>query len=431
MAPIDDNSVPGINVAGKNGAAFPVIGNAATGAILVASAGRGTGAISNAPKDANHVSGLVAKDKATGKAFAVQGNQDTGAIFVQDLNGGGGGGAATWGSITGDISDNAELTAELNKKANKVGDTFTGDIAISKESPSLSLAAKNANTYTIAANTIGRLSVNNTTKSTTPIVIEGDSPNEAIKVGSGTIKAKRTISVESDIGVLGFRQIRGATDISFGIGGGNEFLVWNNKTNKNVIRLAPDLSYVKIGEVAHLYGTGQPNGVVSASPGSTYTDTAVTCGAVKWIKVWGMSNTGWTVLYGDTGWRDIKALLDPFWDSTSNIQLRRIGRTVYLRSNGLKVGDNPTGARSALKTLFPGKDDMPLGFRNAGWGTCHAAVNIGGTQLGAIYSSRGAHDFSIRAVPGAGNWTKGDLCSFNMSYVTENDWPTVLPGGGE
>lgn len=54
----------------------------------------------------------------------------------------GGGGSAAWGSISGDISDNAELTTELNKKADKAGDTFTGDIAISKENPSLPLAAK-------------------------------------------------------------------------------------------------------------------------------------------------------------------------------------------------------------------------------------------------------------------------------------------------
>nr|DAR37430.1 MAG TPA: collagen triple helix repeat protein [Caudoviricetes sp.] len=134
---------------------------------------------------------------------------------------------------------------------------------------------------------------------------------------------------------------------------------------------------------------------------------------------------------GDTGWRDIKALLDPFWDSTSNIQLRRINKVVYLRSSGLKVGDNPTGARSANKQIFSGKDDMPLGFRNSGWGTAHALVNIGSIQLGAIYSYRAAHDLTIRGVPGTGNWTKGDSCAFNLSYVTENDWPTVLPGGGE
>lgn len=302
MAPTDDNSVPGINVAGKNGAAFPVMGNAATGAILVASAGRGTGAISNAPKDANHVSGLIAKDKATGKAFAVQGNKDTGAIFVQDLNGGGGGGAATWGSITGDISDNAELTRALDKKADKVINAFSG--------------------------------------------------------------------------------------------------------------------------------TGQPNGKVSAPPGSEYTDTAVTCGAVKWIKMWGTGNTGWTVLYGDTGWRDIKALLDPFWDSTSNIQLRRINKVVYLRSSGLKVGDNPgTGAHAVPKRIL--KENMfPNGFRNSGWGTGHGLVNVNGAQLGSIYSQSNSFDLSIRAIPGYDTWTKGESCSFNISYVTENDWPTILPGGG-
>lgn len=248
---------------------------------------------------------------------------------------------------------------------------------------------------------------------------------------AGTKTFKDEVVVNSDKPTLGFRQIRAGKDISWGLNSVGEFLLWDNKNNVNVCRIDPDLKYVKIGDIQHLYGTGQPNGVISAPPGSTYTDKAVTCGAVKWIKMWGTSNTGWTVLYGDTGWRDIKSLLDPFWDSTSNLQLRRINKTVYLRSSGLKVGDNPTGARSALKTLFPDKNGMPLGFRNAGWGTGHALVNIGSVQLGAIYSSRDAHDFSIRAVPGVGNWTKGDACSFNMSYVTENDWPTVLPGGGK
>lgn len=248
---------------------------------------------------------------------------------------------------------------------------------------------------------------------------------------AGTKTFKDEVVVNSDKPTLGFRQIRAGKDISWGLNSVGEFLLWDNKNNVNVCRIDPDLKYVKIGDIQHLYGTGQPNGVISAPPGSTYTDKAVTCGAVKWIKMWGTSNTGWTVLYGDTGWRDIKSLLDPFWDSTSNLQLRRINKTVYLRSSGLKVGDNPTGARSALKTLFPDKNGMPLGFRNAGWGTGHALVNIGSVQLGAIYSSRDAHDFSIRAVPGVGNWTKGDSCAFNLSYVTENDWPTALPEGGE
>ena len=238
------------------------------------------------------------------------------------------------------------------------------------------------------------------------------------------------VIVNSNNPVLGFRQIRASKDLSWGLNSVGEFLIWDNLNNKNVCRIDPELKYVKIGDIQHLYGTGQPNGITSAPPGSTYTDTAVTCGAAKWIKMWGTGNTGWTVLYGDTGWRDVKSLLDPFWNNTNALQLRRIGKTVYLRTNSLKVGDNPTGARSANKLLFTNKDDFPLGFRSSGWGTCHALVNIGSVQLGAIYSSRDAHDFSIRAVPGVGNWTKGDSCSFNLSYVTENDWPTTLPGRG-
>ena len=256
--------------------------------------------------------------------------------------------------------------------------------------------------------------------------------------GAQTIAGAKTfkdeVTVNSDRPTLGFRQIRAGKDLSWGLTSVGEFLIWDNLNNKNVCRIDPDLKYVKIGDIQHLYNTGQPNGKVSASPGSEYTDTAVTCGAVKWIKMWGTSNTGWTVLYGDTGWRDIKTLLDPFWDSTSNIQLRRINKVVYLRSSGLKVGDNPNGARSAVKQLFPGKDDMPLGFRYNGWGRAQGLViiNTGSSDdIGSVYSYRAAHDFAARDISGTGNWTKGDSCSFNLSYVTENDWPTVLPGGGK
>ena len=292
MAPTDDNSVPGINVAGKNGAAFPVMGNAATGAILVASAGRGTGAISNAPKDANHVSGLVAKDKATGKAFAVQGNKDTGAIFVQDLNGGGGGGAATWGSITGDISDNAELTAALDKKADKVINAFSG--------------------------------------------------------------------------------------------------------------------------------TGQPNGKVSAPPGSEYTDTAVTCGAVKWIKMWGMSNTGWTVLYGDTGWRDISTLLMNGWKNKANhMTMRRIDCKVILRFPFVGL-DGSVATKSVFLTLPDG-----FKYRNgSNYGAIGTIVVGNGFELGTTASLQiVSKDFdSLSTKPSSLDMT-GEL-----SWTTDDAYPSILPG---
>ena len=312
------------------------------------------------------------------------------------------------------------VTQDISGKADKSGDTFTGDIAISKENPLLSLVTKNANTYTIAANTIGRLSVNNTTKSTTPIIIEGDAPNEAIKVGSSTIKAKRTISVESDVGVLGFRQIRDVTDMSFGIGGGNEFLVWNNKTNKNVIRLAPDLSYVKIGDVGHFYGTGQPNGVVSASPGSTYTDTAVTCGAVKWIKMWGTGNIGWTVLYGDTGWRDISTLLINGWKNKANhMTMRRINCKVILRFPFVGL-DGSAATKSAFLTLPDG-----FKYRNgSNYGAIGTIVVGNGFELGETTNLQiVSKDFdSLSTKPSSLDMT-GEL-----SWATDDAYPSILPG---
>ena len=54
-----------------------------------------------------------------------------------------------------------------------------------------------------------------------------------------------------------------------------------------------------------IYSIGFPNGVVSAPTGSIYIDTAVTNGAGSWIKKSGTGNTGWSVTYGDSGWRNV------------------------------------------------------------------------------------------------------------------------------
>lgn len=51
-----------------------------------------------------------------------------------------------------------------------------------------------------------------------------------------------------------------------------------------------------------IHGIGMPNGRVTASIGTTYVDTEMTNGALKWIKKSGTGNTGWKVVEGDTGW---------------------------------------------------------------------------------------------------------------------------------
>ena len=79
-----------------------------------------------------------------------------------------------------------------------------------------------------------------------------------------------------------------------------------------------------------IHGTGMPNGKVTAPVGTTYVDTAVTNGALKWIKQTGDDNTGWKVIHGDTGW-----VLG--WkeqngeDVTNRMYFRRINDVVHVK----------------------------------------------------------------------------------------------------
>lgn len=75
---------------------------------------------------------------------------------------------------------------------------------------------------------------------------------------------KKTIVVNSEIADLGFRQIKAGKDLSWGLNSVGEFIIWDNKNNMNVCRIDSELKYVKIGDIQHLYGTGQPNGRIAA-----------------------------------------------------------------------------------------------------------------------------------------------------------------------
>lgn len=74
-----------------------------------------------------------------------------------------------------------------------------------------------------------------------------------------------------------------------------------------------------------IHGTGMPNGKVTAPIGTTYVDTAVTNGALKWIKQSGTGNTGWKVLIGDTGWRTLNSVSRV---GNSFIKIRRVNNFV-------------------------------------------------------------------------------------------------------
>ena len=176
-------------------------------------------------------------------------------------------------------------------------------------------------------------------------------------------------------------------------------------------------SGTSIGGVLYLTGTGFPEGVVTAPVGSIYIDTAVTNGASSWIKKSGTGNTGWQVLEGDTGWRNITAL----WQTNSNngfdavgllIKLRRVNNVVTLSVYG-KIA---TGAVQSLLT-FGGAEMAP--------------PQNGELQLLALGGAKALRGDTLN------NGWRAELAQFGASYWVRDiktwtphstAWPTNLPG---
>ena len=107
-----------------------------------------------------------------------------------------------------------------------------------------------------------------------------------------------------------------------------------------------------------LRGTGMPEGKVTASPGTYYTDTAGTNGAWRWLKKTGTGTTGWDVVSADTGWRDVTPSPLPASMTAGRILVRRVGERVLVRLSGVKW---VAGLGAPYNLLNPG---IALG---AGW----------------------------------------------------------------
>ena len=186
-----------------------------------------------------------------------------------------------------------------------------------------------------------------------------------------------------------------------------------------------------------IHGTGMPNGTVSAPIGTTYVDTAVTNGALKWIKQSGTGNTGWKVLIGDTGWRTLNSVSRL---GNSFIKIRRVNNLVTYNFGGLQWGwfgiirrngpgfarHNSTGERGA-KVLAP--NSIPDGFRSEN-SLIGGIYNDAGKPYGIWYlggkSDSNYIQFSFND-PIPTDRDIGDIRVSAISYVTDEDWPTRLP----
>lgn len=186
-----------------------------------------------------------------------------------------------------------------------------------------------------------------------------------------------------------------------------------------------------------IHGTGMPNGKVIAPVGTTYVDTAVTNGALKWIKRTGNHNQGWEVLTGDTGWRTLNIVSKL---GGSYLKVRRKNDTVTYQFGGLSWGWFGIVRRGGpgysiqpsdreRNVFILGLGGIPVGFRSES-SLIGGIYNDKGTPYGTWYLG-GAGDSNMLRFqftdPVPTDRDIGDIRVSSISYLTSEPWPTTLP----
>ena len=186
-----------------------------------------------------------------------------------------------------------------------------------------------------------------------------------------------------------------------------------------------------------IHGTGMPNGKVEAPVGTTYVDTNVTNGALKWIKRQGTDKQGWEVLTGDTGWRKLRAYSVL---GNSAIHVRRINNQITYKFDGLQwgwfgilrrngAGYVPHPSNREKKMFIINNGDIPYGFR-APFSLIGQIFNDNGVPYGTWYigSATDANHLRFQFLePVPTDRDIGDIRVSLISYVTDDPWPTTLP----
>ena len=171
----------------------------------------------------------------------------------------------------------------------------------------------------------------------------------------------------------------------------------------------------------HLSGTGTPEGVVTAAPGSTWLQTDATTdvkGWIRWVKASGTGNTGWIAgPEADTGWRTIAYTGgDANWTGGSII-LRRFGTVVHVGLLAVKM--------AAINTKII---TLPAGFvsqvGSPVTAVCRESVATGNPYWFTISSGQVCRHGA--ALAGSFQNTYGFDGTF--TYQTIDAWPTSLPG---
>lgn len=186
-----------------------------------------------------------------------------------------------------------------------------------------------------------------------------------------------------------------------------------------------------------IHGTGFPNGKVTAPVGTTYVDTNVTSGALKWIKRKGNDSQGWEVLTGDTGWRNLNIVSKL---GGSYLKVRRKNDTVTYQFGGLSWGWFGIVRRGGAgyqvqpsdrerNVFILGLGGIPVGFRSES-SLIGGIYNDKGTPYGTWYLGGAGDSNMLRfqfTEPVPTDRDIGDIRVSSISYLTNEPWPTTLP----
>ncbi len=178
-----------------------------------------------------------------------------------------------------------------------------------------------------------------------------------------------------------------------------------------------------------LEGTGNPNGVVTAPVGSTFvnTESGGYNGARRWTKATGSGNTGWVVVDGDTGWRDITTYMSNLAPANAGtVKVKRVGKQVTYAFNNVLLA---SGTGSLL--IYNG---VPAGYRPAsesngfafGYLSRHDNINI----LQLVFCNTNVIQWRVEQNmnPPITTTTTRPTSGVSGQFTihTIDDWPTAL-----
>ena len=269
-------------------------------------------------------------------------------------------------------------SAPFDTKVNKAGDTFTGTVYISAASP--------------------QLWFNETDQA-------ADARMWRVVPSAGQFLLSATADDQSTVQMHAMMVTRSTGVVSFA----------NTGVTGVTVPDPPGFTYAANGIRR---GTGSPEGVVTATVGMKWIDTAATNGAIEWVKASGAGNTGWKVVYGDTGWRTVTPVNG--WTATL-LMLRRVNDRAFFYIHTM------SGTAASSPTFYT----VPAGFIPAtGWNMQSVPKDSSfNAPIRNFYVQASTGSCIASGAPSAEHIYNNGIQGETHGWTPAGAWPTgALPG---